>query len=134
MRFVFCGASKQQMKSLHFFGFSLLGGLLALFGSAGWSSYKHKKIPEKGVLFRWFVAGLVAVGIASYVWLFGANGDAGQLMGSMSQALDLTTLTKLVSVGALVAGSSSALSEEAEKEGQAGGDAGPELTVGMPSF
>ena len=125
------------MKSLYFLGFSLLGGLLALFGSAGWSSYKHKKIPEKGVLFRWFVAGLVAVGIATYVWLFGANGDASQFMGSVSQALDFTTLTKLVSVGAMVAGGSTAgeatpPSENGESE-SAVQDL-PQLTVGMPTF
>ncbi len=129
------------MKSLYFLGFSLLGGLLALFGSAGWSSYKHKKIPEKGVLFRWFVAGLVAVGIATYVWLFGANGDASQFMGSVSQALDLTMLTKLVSVGAMVAGGSTVLSKEGEattpvESGQSEASVQdlPQLTVGMPTF
>lgn len=140
LRFDFCRAFKQpHMKSLYLFGFSLLGGVTALFGAAGWSSFKHKKVPEHAVLFRWFVAGLVMVGLAAYVWLFGANGDISQIMNQMNNSFDLSTLTKLASVSTLIAGAGASVSqntdgsEAANTEQQGQGDV-PELTVGMPAF
>lgn len=118
------------MKSLYLLGISLLGGVIAVFGSAGWSSYKHQKVPERGVLFRWFVAGVVALGLSAYVWIFGANGDVSQIMSQMSGALDLTALTKLASVGALVATATGGSTEGAVSDVEET----PELTVGMPTF
>jgi hypothetical protein len=127
------------MKSLYLLGFSLLGGLVSLFASAGWSSYKHQKIPERGVLFRWFVAGVVAVGLGAYVWIFGANGDVQQMMGQMTNALDITTFTKLASMGTLLAGGGAALKNAEDASGAMEHAEGvqqeaPELTVGMPTF
>jgi hypothetical protein len=106
------------METFYFLGLTLGGGLLALFLSAGWSSFQHKKIPEKGILFRWFVAGVVTAGLIAYAWIFGSGGDVGDVMNKIGGVLDLENVMKLTTVGAIAV-------ESMEKE---------ELKIGMPNF
>ena len=63
------------MLSFYLIIFTFLGGFIALFLVAGWNSYKEGKLPDKQVLFQWFLAGFVSSGLATYAWLFGAGGD-----------------------------------------------------------
>lgn len=126
------------MKSLYLLGISLLGGVIAVFGSAGWSSYKHQKIPERAVLFRWFVAGVLSLGLSAYVWIFGANGDFSYIMNHVNGVFDLTSIVKLVSVGTLAATATSS-SESTDESTVLSSESSPshdtaELTVGMPAF
>ena len=115
-----------QMETFYFLGITLGGGLLALFLSAGWSSFKHKKIPEKGILFRWFIAGIVAAGLLAYVWIFGSGGDMGEVVNRITGALDLENVMKLTATFGTVAAAKEALTEEAnDKE---------EMKIGMPNF
>ena len=106
----------------------LLGGFLALFGSAGWSSYSAKKLPATPDLFRWFVAGSLTAGLGSYAWMYGAGGDPSALLETIGDSLEMkdvvNTLTSSVS-GAAAAGAETVqkVVEEAS-----------ELTVGMPRF
>ena len=111
-----------QMETFYFLGITLGGGLLALFLSAGWSSFKHKKIPEKGILFRWFVAGIVTAGLIAYAWIFGSGGDVGEMMGRIGGALDLENVMKLTATATTVA----VATEVLEKEN--------DLKIGMPNF
>jgi hypothetical protein len=126
------------MSTLYFLGISLGGGLLALFLAAGWGSYKEKKIPEKGILFRWFVAGLVACGLAAYVWIFGSGGNVGEIITKIGGALDLESFLKLASIGGAAAAATSA--EETVETLQESSnmvtveEKKPELKVGMPNF
>ncbi len=125
------------METLYFLGIALGGGIMALFVSAGWSSFKHKKIPEKGILFRWFVAGLVAAGLLGYAWIFGSGGDVGEIVNRIGDALDLENVMKLTAtagaLGGLVgstevaedAAAAAALAKDAKKD---------ELQIGMPRF
>jgi hypothetical protein len=84
------------METFYFLGITLGGGLMALFVSAGWSSFKHRKIPEKAILFRWFIAGIVAAGLLAYAWIFGSGGDVGEVMQRIGGALDISeTLNSL---------------------------------------
>ena len=86
--------------SLYFIGVALGGGLLALFLSAGWGSFKHKKVPEKAILFRWFVAGLVGAGLLAYAWIFGSGGDVGDLIQKISTtSIDLNQVVKAAAAG-----------------------------------
>ena len=106
----------------------ILGGCLALFGSAGWSSYKDKRLPNTPDLFRWFVAGSLTSGLAAYAWMFGAGGDPEALLGKLSESLEVKeiaeTLTSAVgSVGSAAAAGAKKAAEEAA-----------EMTVGMPRF
>ncbi len=112
------------MESLYFLGIALGGGCMALFVAAGWGSYKDKKVPEKAILFRWFIAGLVASGLLGYAWIFGSGGDVSGMMQRITETLDVDTVVKAVSLSALTA-SVSAATEEEKKD---------ELQVGMPSF
>ncbi len=113
------------MESLYFLGIALGGGCLALFVSAGWGSYKNKKVPEKAILFRWFVAGLVASGLLGYAWIFGSGGDVSGMIQRISETLDVDTVVKAVSLSALTASATTQETEEEKKE---------TLQVGMPSF
>ena len=113
------------METLYFLGIALGGGCLALFVSAGWGSYNEKKIPEKAILFRWFVAGLVGSGLLGYAWIFGSGGDVSGMIQSISETLDVDTVMKAVSLSALTASVAKEEKEEDKKE---------ELQVGMPSF
>ena len=108
------------METLYFLGIALGGGLLSLFLSAGWSSFKHKKIPEKGILFRWFVAGLVAAGLLAYAWIFGSGGDVGEVMNRLGGALELSAIAGLT---AATVGNEEPPVEKRE-----------ELQIGMPKF
>ena len=105
--------------SVYFIIFTIVGGLLALFGVAGWSSYNSKKLPELAILFRSFLAGIFGSGLAAYAWLFGFNGDPSKLIEQVSDALEvketLETLTQ-------AAGATESAST------------GEEMKVGMPNF
>jgi hypothetical protein len=118
------------MQSLYLLGIALGGGILAVFISAGLGSYKEKKIPEKGILFRWFVAGLVAAGLCAYAWIFGSGGDVAGMTSRIVEALDLGTVTKLLSFSALTAGTLAAEKEEEPKKEQTE----DVLEVGIPTF
>ena len=113
------------MESLYFLGIALGGGCLALFVSAGWGSYKNKKVPETAILFRWFIAGLVASGLLGYAWIFGSGGDVSGMIQRISETLDVDTVVKAVSMSALTAAAAKEVIEEEKKD---------ELQVGMPSF
>lgn len=117
--------------------------MLALFFSAGWGSYKEKKIPERRLLFRWFLAGMVACGLAAYAWIFGAGGNVGEAMKKITGVLELDSIAKIVSGGAALAAATSATDasladeETTEKSPSSGRDRAQsvaEMTVGMPSF
>ena len=99
------------METLYFLAIALGGGILALFFSAGWSSFKHKKIPEKGILFRWFIAGLVTAGLVSYAWIFGSGGDVEDVVQRIGGALDLESVMKLATTAEVA-----------------------EMKIGMPNF
>ncbi len=124
--------------------FTLLGGGLALFIAAGWSSYKENKLPENSVLFRWFVAGSFACGVAAYAYLFGAGGDPTSMFQSIGESLEIKevveTLTSAVSTGATAAaaiatvGGGSGSSSESHKKPRAISEGGEELKIGMPNF
>jgi hypothetical protein len=118
------------METLYFLGIALGGGALALFLSAGWSSFKHKKIPEKGILFRWFVAGLVLAGLIAYAWIFGSGGDVGDMVNRIGGALDLENVMKLTATAGALSGfvGSSETNEESEESKK------EELQIGMPRF
>ena len=138
------------MQSLYLLAISLGGAIATLFAAVGWSSYKHKKIPERPVMFRWFVAGLVTAGLIAYVWIFGAGGDVS---GALKHVGDSLEMPSVASVSAMVTGVLASLKSvggatTAEKEGGGSGDADvgststtkprslsvTELTVGMPTF
>ena len=119
------------MNTLYFLGIALGGGLLATFLSAGWSSFKEKKIPEKGILFRWFVAGLVAAGLAAYAWIFGSGGDVGEVMSRIGGALDIENVMKLSTVAGAIGLASTSTSDDAAAEPEPKKD---ELQIGMPKF
>ena len=137
--------------TLYFIGVALGGGLLALFLSAGWGSFKHKKVPEKAILFRWFVAGLVGAGLLAYAWIFGSGGDMGDLIAKIgTTSIDFNEVVKAAAAGsaaltsALAVGSSgdvaatttdateSSSAEDVGKQRAASGSA--DLHVGMPNF
>lgn len=98
-----------------------IGGFLALFSAAGWSSYKEKKLPATPTLFRWFVAGILTAGLGSYAWLFGAGGDPSALLGHVGEALEVKEVVETLT---------SAVGSTAKEAVETAS----ELTVGMPSF
>ena len=102
----------------------VLGGCLALFGSAGWSSYKDKKLPNMPDLFRWFVAGSLGSGLAAYAWIFGAGGDPEALLGKLSESLEVKEIAETLSSAVSAAGDSAKRVAEGASE----------ITVGMPRF
>jgi hypothetical protein len=112
------------MSTVYLILFTLLGGGLALFAVAGWSSYKDNKLPDMSLLFRWFLAGSFTAGLAAYAYLFGAGGDPTSMLTSISESLELkevaTTLT-------------TALTSPVGKP-RAQSEVGDELKVGMPNF
>ena len=132
------------MSTAYLILFTLLGGGLALFIAAGWSSYKENKLPENSVLFRWFVAGSFACGVAAYAYLFGAGGDPTSMFQSIGDSLEIKevveTLTSAVATGASVASavgatvSSATSSGETVKKPRAVSESGEELKIGMPNF
>lgn len=105
------------METVYFLVIALVGGFITLFLAAGWGSFKDKKVPETGILFRWFLAGLVACGLGAYAWIFGSGGDVSQLTKTLVESLDIKTVQ-----------SAAETVVETVKE------ASEELTVGMPTF
>jgi hypothetical protein len=133
------------MQSLYLLAISLGGAVAALFAAAGWSSYKHKKIPERPVLFRWFVAGLVTAGLIAYVWIFGAGGDVSGMIRNVGESLEMPTVASVTAMAAGVLASLKSVTDSAtpttekEEDGGALNTRPPalsvtELTVGMPTF
>jgi len=106
----------------------ILGGFLALFGAAGWSSYKDKKLPNTPDLFRWFVAGSLSSGMAAYAWMFGAGGDPSALLESLGDSLEVKGIAETLTSAVSSAGGAAA--ESAKKAA----DLASEMTVGMPRF
>jgi hypothetical protein len=134
-----------SLDTLYFLGISIGGGVLALFFSAGWGSYKDKKIPERRLLFRWFLAGLVACGLAAYAWIFGSGGNVGEAMKKITDVLELDSIAKIVSGGAALAAATTAASDSESGTHEEGDSVNvsstreraqsmAEMTVGMPSF
>jgi pilus assembly protein TadC len=123
--------------------FTLLGGGLALFIAAGWSSYKENKLPENSVLFRWFVAGSFACGVAAYAYLFGAGGDPTSMFQSIGESLEIKevveTLTSAVATGATAAAAVATVASvggggESQKKQKTSSESNEELKIGMPNF
>ena len=112
---------------MYFIGFTILGGIIAIFVVAGWNSYNEGKLPEVQTMFRWFLAGITAAGISSYVWLFGTGGDPSKLFNKVSQALEVNEIIDSLKAPA---GGASVIAEVKEIPVEK-----PiEMTVGMPTF
>ena len=109
------------MQTVYFLAITVIGGLLFAFFATGWGSYKDKKLPDKPVMFRWFIAGAVAAGLGAYAYIFGSGGDVGEVIKSLSDNLDLDALTKLTQ----------AATEEVQEVVTT---AAEEIKVGMPNF
>ena len=123
----------RNMSTAYLILFTLLGGGLALFIAAGWSSYKENKLPENSMLFRWFVAGSFTCGIAAYAYLFGAGGDPTSMFQSIGESLEIKevveTLTSAVTTTSAVVAASGG-----EKKARTMSEGGEELKIGMPNF
>jgi hypothetical protein len=113
------------MQTLYLIVFTVLGGLLTLFGAAGWSSYTTKKVPDMAALFRWFFSGVVGAGLGSYAWIYGFNGNPEKLMSQVSEALEVDSTLKTLS---------SAVGGDAATAVEAMVDAVEDMKVGMPNF
>jgi hypothetical protein len=113
------------MNSLYLIVFGLIGGVIALFSAAGWSSFQYKKLPDNSTLFRWFVTGILGSGLAGYAWIFGAGGDPSTLVEKVSDALEVKEVVETLT---------SAVGSVAKSASDAAAAAGNELTVGMPRF
>ena len=109
---------------MYFLVLAFLGGLLALFGVAGWTSYSQGKLPEPSTLFRWFTTGLVSAGVSAYVWIFGTGGDPNALIKNVGEALEVNTIMEGLTSAA--GGAMTTLQESSQPE--------PQMTVGMPTF
>jgi len=109
----------ETMSTVYLLILAVLGGLLTLFAAAGWGSYNEKKIPATPILFRWFVAGVVLAGSATYAWIFGAGGDPTKLLESVSDSFDVKNVVESLSGSHVVETVAQSVSE---------------ITVGMPSF
>jgi hypothetical protein len=109
------------MQTIYFLAITVIGGLLFAFFATGWGSYKDKKLPDTPVMFRWFVAGAVAAGLAAYAYIFGSGGDVGEVIKTLSENLELSALTKLTQVA----------TEEVQ---EAMTSVSEEIKVGMPNF
>lgn len=113
------------MNSLYLLVFGLIGGFFALFGAAGWASFKDKKLPDNSTLFRWFLTGIFGSGLAGYAWIFGAGGDPSEFIGKVSDALEVKEVVETLT---------SAVGGAAKTASDIASNVGSELTVGMPSF
>ena len=125
------------MSTAYLILFTLLGGGLALFIAAGWSSYKDNKLPETSIFFRWFVAGSFSCGLAAYAYLFGAGGDPTSMFQSIGDSLEIKevvqTLTSAVAASSVV-GAAVGGSVDDVKKAVASTDNKEEIKVGMPNF
>jgi len=117
--------SLEQMYSLYLIVFTVLGGVLALFSVAGWSSYTEKKLPDSGTLFRWFTAGVVSAGLASYTWIYGFNGNPEKLLTQVGDVLEVESTIKTLST---------AVGSNTENVLNVVSDVVEDMTVGMPNF
>lgn len=118
------------MYTMYLIVITLIGGLLALFMAAGWSSYKNKKLPATPVLFRWFITGILSTGLAAYAWIFGAGGDPTQILESVTDALEVKNV-----VGALTGGGSNNIIANINETVQTVAESVVnEIKVGMPDF
>jgi len=130
----------RNMSTAYLILFTLLGGGLALFIAAGWSSYKTNKLPENSILFRWFVAGSFTSGLAAYAYLFGAGGDPSSMFQSIGDSLELKevvqTLTSAVGTAATAATAVTAATttDSAKKTATGGATESEQIKVGMPNF
>jgi hypothetical protein len=110
-----------RMQTIALLIMTVIGGLVSLFGAAGWSSFKEKKLPDTPVLFRWFVSGLLISGLGGYAWIYGAGGDPSAFLEKVGGALEVKEVMETLSSAATTG--SSVVSAVV-----------PELNVGMPSF
>jgi hypothetical protein len=115
------------MQTLYFIVFTVLGGLLAIFLSAGWSSYTEKKLPDLPILFRWALTGTLTAGLAAYAWIFGANGDPSAMIEQVSNVLEVQNVVKGLS-------ESIAPVEPVAEPVKAQKSPARDITVGMPTF
>jgi hypothetical protein len=116
------------MQTSYFILFTVLGGLIAIFVLAGWTSYSEGKLPERMTMFQWFLAGITASGLSSYIWLFGAGGDPSKVLDLVSKTLEVKDL--LPTMG----GGGSAVASEPKEEKPVVKADPTEITVGMPNF
>lgn len=116
------------MTTLYLIVLTALGGLLALFGAAGLSSYKDKKLPATPMLFRWFIAGALSAGLGAYAWLFGAGGDPTAILETLSESFEVKEVIETLNsaVSSAAAGVTASMTEAAE--------GAAEMTVGLPRF
>ena len=113
------------MATLYLIVLIALGGFLTLFGAAGWSSYKEKKLPATPMLFRWFVAGALSAGLGAYAWLFGAGGDPSAILEKLGESLEVKEVVETLT---------SAVGSAAAEAAETVSDAASEMTVGLPRF
>jgi hypothetical protein len=120
------------MPTIYFLVFTIVGGILALFISAGVNSYQYNELPDIQSLFRWFLAGSVTSGLGSYAYIFGANGDPSALIQNIGESMDVKHIVEsLSSVAETVQSVGGSLTEtETPKEPVVNND----ITVGMPGF
>lgn len=119
------------MATLYLIVLTALGGFLALFGAAGLSSYKDKKLPATPMLFRWFVAGALSAGLGAYAWLFGAGGDPTAVLEKLGESFEVKEVMETLNsaVGTAAAGAAAV----AEGAGEVA-EGAAEMTVGLPRF
>jgi drug/metabolite transporter (DMT)-like permease len=119
------------MQTVYFIVFTVLGGVLAVFASAGWTSYTEHKLPDTHSLFRWLLAGTLTSGLAAYAWLFGAGGDPSALLAIMGDALDVKEVVKTLSSAVH---STAEVVEPVAATIVSAKETAAELTLGMPTF
>jgi len=119
------------MQTVYFIVFTVLGGVLAVFASAGWTSYTEHKLPDTHSLFRWLLAGTLTSGLAAYAWLFGAGGDPSAMLASMGDALDVKEVVKTLSSAVH---STAEVVEPVAATIVSAKETASELTLGMPTF
>jgi uncharacterized membrane protein YfcA len=119
------------MQTLYFIVFTVLGGLLAVFISAGWSSYTEKKLPELPVLFRWALTGTLTAGLGAYAWLFGAGGDPAAVMEQVSNVLEVKDVVSSLASSIAPEPVAVAVAEPPKTQDK---KSPRDITVGMPTF
>ena len=111
------------MQTIYLLLFAILGGLIAVFVLAGWTSYSEGKLPEKMSMLQWFLAGITASGLSSYFWLFGAGGDPAKMFEAVTKSLEVKELLPVIG------GSSESVEVKPVVKTNP-----TEITVGMPNF
>jgi len=118
------------MTTLYFLIFTVVGGVLALFISAGVGSYQYNKLPDIQTLFRWFMAGTVTSGLGSYAYLFGAGGDPAALIQNLGDAMEVNKVVETITTAAEAVGGGLSTVDTLESKTTTEND----ITVGMPGF